>query len=343
MKVSAYVWDFVLNQIADYNVDNSQWLKFLKLTKNNQYLNTPKDEMYSDLIEEMAEEVSQIDLKTDQKLKEIFFDNFKTMPDYYKKKCFDDDNFLSTKEDIAYFLREMIKNPEIYELFLFRKKLTVDQLNIGIMNYIDSSIKENKSNIWEDILSIANINKLLTLLKLSSLKEEGIASFKHMEFKDKYKQLEFNNIFLLEKANEDIIEINKEDYYSIHVKVKELEIKKSFPDYSQEKVESIFHFLNIMFQECLESKKFIIDKKNSEESIYLTNNKSIYEKDKKVAELFKKELVELIPIIQKKYFNNSMLNKSEINTIAKDIGQKIILKGNLEELPTNKVKKMRKI
>lgn len=339
MKASAYIWNFIINEVLYYSNDK-EGKSFLKLINYSDYIDTPKNEIYSDTIEEMAESLSLVDLTKNIKLKKVFFDNFKKVADYNKRRCFNEDDFFSNKESKLFFLKEMIKNPDLYELNFFRKKLSTEDLNTGLLNYIKSITKNNSATQWEDIVGIPNTNKLLLLFKLSTLTKEDMNMFSHISFREKYKELEFNNIFNLDVETENIIDVSPESFYNIHIKLKEIEIKKIFPQYSQYRIGNICSFLNAMFEECLESKKLEI---NSEESIYITSNEEVYKKDKKNTALLTKDLSSMIPIILENYFENKVIKTSDINKFAKEFGNKIMLKETLEELPQNKNKIMRKI
>ena len=334
MKASAYIWQFVIHELSTYSSEK-KWKNFLTLINYSDYISTPRGEIYSDTVDDMAESLSLVNLNENIKLKKVFFDNFKQVANYNKRKCFNNDEFFSNKESKSLFLKEMIKNPDLYELHFFRKTLSIEDLNTGLLNYIKNIIKNTSVTIWEDLIDVTDTNRLLGLFKLSSLTKEDISIFNYISFKEEYKQLEFNKIFNLAIEKENIINVTPDSFYNIHIKLKEIEIKKLFPQYTQYKILNVSYFLNTMFEECLESKKLEI---NIEESIYITPDKEVYRKDKKRVELLTKDLLDIIPIILETYFENKVIKKSGIKELAKDFGNKIILKETLEELPQSQVK-----
>lgn len=348
MKIPKELWfqiiDFV-NEKENENNHKNYVIKFLNELKINDFDSYLGDQITYDIILDMSINLENINSEKNELIKDSFFKYYKDINFDEKKRIFRNvDNNIFNKEFKSYFIKNMIKYPDVECLFYFKKYLSPEILQDGLKNLFNQTkfncIKnQNYNDYWENNLESKNIKKLLDLLDIANLTKEDLTKFNKIGFINDYNQLRFDKLLKSEKLNnKNFIETKEETMYSIEINMNKLVLSNEKGTTGRNNDE-IFEFIKTIIITSSELEEWKKTKK-IENSFYLISNDIEKFNCAKKIDFIKENILDYFDIISNevKEIKNKVLIPDEVKKKAGEIGRKILLKCNLEEnlLTTNK-------
>lgn len=353
MKIPAVMWSVVLFRYVGKDEDKSSEQVYTITQKANlpQFAYLANDYPYSDTVWDVANTLKDINLETNNELKEIFFQYWKEVEYENKLRVFKNVDYQEfenhgkgkfEKELKVYYIENMINYPSIAELFRFRKDMSQDKLKEGLINVCKQTkfhhIKNqpnNKVDYWDNHIKGQEADKLLDLLELSGMKKEELAIFEKIGFFNEYRQAKFNKINKNE-ASIPLIETEDKNVYLLEVKINTIMLLNQDDKLGTQFLNSALKYMSILIQEALE-----LQNVNSEAYTPLkliAYNKESYDsavtKREAVIKWMENNTILLLDKIKEAHTNNK--NVIELKEETKELVKKIILKDKLEN---NLVKK----
>lgn len=298
------------------------------------YLKDPNEELDYEVTWDIATKLENLDLETDEKMRDLFFGYFNFVSESEKKRIYrNTDSKVFTKEVKQYYINHMIKYPSIFDLYYFRKNITTKQMEIGLMNFINQKTNEETpyEKFWDNYMNAIATNKLLELLGTPDLSKELYESYSKIKFLSKYKQLQFNNLANIGQEKKQYIEMTEAVLYNFKVVFNKLEIIKTYPELNGKMTDEITSFIEKLFKYCIELREDSHDQILNSHSngnymlSYLTDDKQLYEKNKKKIDLLEKEILNLVPqiIIEIKQIDRNY------DEVLKNFADKVMFKHQL--------------
>ena len=316
------------------------------------YLKDPNEELDYEVTWEIATKLENLDLEASDKMRDLFFGHFKYVSENEKKRIYrNTDSKAFTKEVKQYYIDHMIKYPSIFDLYYFRKNMTTEQMEIGLMNFLNQETNEETTykKFWDNYMNAKTMNKLLELLATPDLSKKLYENYSKIKFLNKYKQLHFNNLANIKQENKQYIEMTEAVLYNFEIIFNKLEIIKTYPDLNGKMTDEITSFIEKLFKHCIVLREDSHDKILNSHSngnymlSYLTDNKELYEKNKKKVALLEQEILNLVPqiIIEIKQIDR---NYDEVlENFANKIMFKYQLNEDIKEDKNSKIKNKMKI
>lgn len=353
MKIPQTMWcSLLVNEIGNYKHENLY--KIINISKLNQYNYIERDketEIYTDLLWDISNDLSQIDIENENKLKDIFFNLFKKIPLSEKKRVFknkDCEDLIFTKDVKTYFNDCMLDYADIYYLHLYRKKISQEKLKSKLKEILSefkfNNLKnqpEGKLDYWENHLSGKEINKLLDLLELSGMNGEELKEYYNIGFFSEIKQFKYEKIYKTNREKIDLVEIEAKECYVLDIKINIKNLLNEENKLKEIDMKTGTEYLYYIFEFFLDLENF----KNLDKIKMISYSKENYEDSLKKKDFLIAWLDENKGLIIKeiKEINNNGV-KDIINKV-KNMIPKLLLKYNLDNklLPKNKKNEIKKI
>lgn len=353
MRIDKFLWSRILFHYKDL-IDEGEISKpinhIIKIAKLKEYGHLEKEYPYSDIVWELSEKLSEINLIDNKELEKEFFSQWKGLTQEEKQYKFAKNEYkIFTKEFQSYFVKKIIENPSFEDLWFFKKNISQENLKVGLNNFFNNCVFNNLKNqsdgkidYWENVdknkkerFNHKDRVNLIDLLELANLKEEELNKFNPIGFLNDVLQAKFNKL-LNKEVSEKFLEINEQEVYLIKVNINAINLLNENYDLNTKKVNKINEKIYELFSETIKLEK--INKLHSnhtyEEIKFLAYDKEEYkEASIKVSAINKwlydnkVNFIEYTDSLEEQFQKSMMFSwKDKI----KELGKKIILESKLE-------------
>jgi hypothetical protein len=259
MKIHSYLWYTILlnlrNNIRDKLVCKD-FNNILSLANLNTYASLPLNETPSQIISKISAELETIDIEANLELKKEFFKQ-------WRKVRFEDKNYtyaqteynIFNKNFKSYFIKELLINPTVNELFRFRKNIDTIDLREGLNNFFNQCKfncfnNHTKDDYWDNIMKGDELNKLLELLELNILSDSDLKKWDKIGFLNNVKQARFDSI-MKKEIEKNLIEVTSEHVHLITVDINGIILFKDNKKIGSKKITFITEHLKYLYKEGL--------------------------------------------------------------------------------------------
>lgn len=347
MKILSVMWSAVL-----FNLQPEQEYKtsaeIYEITKEAQlykYEYLTKEHPYSDIIWDVANDLKEINLEENPKLRDVFFKYWKKVEYSSKLRIFknvdmpEGEKFNAQIKD--YYIKNFINYPTIMELFKFRTSISQEDLKQSLHNLIKNinfnDLKNQiKKDYWENHISGKEADKLLDLLELSGMKGEELKEFNTVGFLNETRQAKFDKINEQE-SNLPLIKNESTQVYLLTTKINAIILLKEEKKLGTVMINCASQYMIALMTNAIGNKNIQVITTNNPLK-FIIEDKEIYEnaviRSNSVTKWLENNQSLLIEKV--KDFNKQNKTFADLEEETKELAEKIILKANLENKLTDK-------
>lgn len=342
MNLNKYFWKNVLFYIKDKAKEgekNPYWTEILSASNVKEIVCYAKDYPYSDIVWDIAEKLSKIDLTKNEKLESLFFtywnqiDYNNKLTTYKGNDAKEEDKYFFKDFVKEYFIKKIIEYPSVSELYKFRKDISQDELKIALKNIFNNTKffkmnNQRKEDYWENHIKGNEPNKLLDLIEISGLEKDDLIKWNKIGFLNDIRQLRFDK--LLNQNKIDLIKSEGQEVYLITIDINALALLEIDEKLGQIKLKTATNYINILLEEGIQGEK-LHENSISKKLQFLIKDKNEYQQKEEI----KNTIINWIEnntniIIEKVKEGKDNKTLQEIRREMQDLLSKITLQNDLE-------------
>ena len=206
MKMNMDMWQKILEANSGAGSSPSpQLVKIITAAGLDKFINVKSKPSYNLILPTLAIALTKIDLEENKELKDIFFREFADLPLYQRERQAQsmlNPNLSYILGETAYYVENMIKTPNLYDVFLYRTQISQEKLNKAVefilkevlFNEMKKGFENDDSVFLDKIMSDETADQLLTLLELSEIKEETLKSLETVKAQSPFINSRLNKI-----------------------------------------------------------------------------------------------------------------------------------------------------
>lgn len=359
MKILSVMWSVILFDLKPYNEDmtSPEIYELTKVAHLDKYEYLKEDYPYSDTVWDICEDLKEINVEYNQKLKNLFFQHWQKLDYSAKLRVFKNIDMPKEEKFNAeikkYLVQNIIEYPSIMELHRFRKEMSQDNMKEALKNIYKQTnfhfIKnQSKEDYWENHISGKEEEKLLDLIELSGMGKEELTDFNKIGFFNKTRQARFDRLNNQE-TQMPLLESADKEVYLLTTKFNEIVLLKENDKLGTNFLMSANKYIHRLLKNAIENESLeMISVTNVNPLKFITEDKEVFNKA-----IIKRNIVInwiennqtlLIEKIKTHIQNNQSL--VELHEETKELVNKIFLKSKLEDKligKENKIKGIKKI